>query len=62
MISSRLLQIAMLIDKGKVVFDVGSDHALLPCFLVENGICEKAYAADIALGPLENAKETIERH
>ena len=62
MISSRLLQIAMLIDKGKVVFDVGSDHALLPCFLVENGICDKVYAADIALGPLENAKENIERH
>lgn len=62
MISSRLLQIAMLIDKGKVVFDVGSDHALLPCFLVENGICDKVYAADIALGPLENAKENIERY
>lgn len=62
MISSRLLQIAMLIDKGKVVFDVGSDHALLPCFLVENNISPKVYAGDVSLGPLQNASETIEKH
>lgn len=62
MISPRLLQIAMMIEKNKVVFDVGSDHALLPCFLVENGICEKVYAGEIAKGPLERTKENIKRH
>ena len=62
MISSRLLQIAMMVDKGKVVFDVGSDHALLPCFLVENNISPKVYAGDIAIGPLDKAKENIEKH
>ena len=41
----------MLIERNKVVFDVGSDHALLPSFLVENGICDKVYAGEIALGP-----------
>ena len=62
MLSNRLLQIAMMIDKNKVVFDVGSDHAQLPCFLVENGICEKVYAGEIALGPLERVNEAIEKH
>ncbi|MBO4919902.1 MAG: SAM-dependent methyltransferase [Erysipelotrichaceae bacterium] len=62
MISARLLQIAMLIEKNKVVFDVGSDHALLPCFLVENGISEKVYAGDIAPGPLKQAQNNIEKH
>lgn len=62
MISNRLLQIAMLVERGRTVFDVGSDHALLPCFLVNNGICPKAYAGDIALGPLEMAKENISRN
>lgn len=62
MISSRLLQIAMLIEENKVVFDVGSDHALLPCFLVENGICEKVYAGEIAEGPLEAGKQNIIKH
>ena len=62
MISNRLLQIAMLIERNKVVFDVGSDLALLPSFLVENGICDKVYAGEIALGPLDNVKQTIKRN
>ena len=61
MISSRLLQIAMLVDKNKVVFDVGSDHALLPCFLVENGISKKVYAGDIAQGPLNTGIQNIKK-
>jgi len=62
MISNRLLQIAMMVEKNKVVFDVGTDHALLPCFLIENDIIQKAYAGDIAAGPLNKANETIQRH
>lgn len=61
MISLRLRKIAEMIDKNRVVFDVGSDHALLPCFLVSEGICKKAYAGDIALGPLDSAKANIDR-
>lgn len=60
MISDRLAAIAYMIDKNKVVFDVGSDHGLLPIFLVESGICPKAYAGDNKLGPLETAKKNIE--
>ncbi len=61
MISARLLQIAMMIEKNKTVFDVGSDHALLPCFLIENGISQKVYAGEIAQGPLDHVKETVEK-
>ncbi|MCR4633379.1 MAG: class I SAM-dependent methyltransferase [Erysipelotrichaceae bacterium] len=61
MLSNRLLQIAMLVERNKVVFDVGSDHALLPCFLLENGICDKVYAGEIAQGPLNNVKEAVKR-
>ena len=61
MISDRLAAIAYMIDKNKVVFDVGSDHALLPCFLVESNIGPKAYAGDISEGPLKKAKENIEK-
>ena len=62
MLSNRLLQIAMLVERNKVVFDVGSDHALLPCFLLENGICKKVYAGEIAEGPLNNVKEAVRRN
>lgn len=61
MISDRLAAIAYMIDKNKVVFDVGSDHGQLPCFLIESGIASKAYAGDIAIGPLEHAKQTIKK-
>lgn len=62
MLSKRLKEIANLVEKAKVVFDVGSDHALLPCFLVLNEISPKAYAGDIAIGPLNNGIENIKKY
>jgi tRNA (adenine22-N1)-methyltransferase len=59
MLSPRLLQIAVMVERNKIVFDVGSDHALLPCFLVENRICPKVYAGEIAEGPYGKVKETV---
>ena len=62
MISKRLKAIAEFIEKDKVVYDVGSDHAYLPCFLVLNGITNKAYAVDNKIGPLNKAKENIKNN
>ncbi len=62
MLSKRLLEIAKLVDKNKVVYDIGSDHGLLPCFLVANKISQKVYAVDNKRGPLNHAKETIEKY
>ena len=62
MLSNRLIQIAKLIDNNKVVFDVGSDHALLPCFLLRNNICEKVYAGEISDGPFNKVKDTIKKY
>ena len=62
MLSNRLLEIAKLVDKNKVVYDIGSDHGLLPCFLVLNDICPKAYAVDNKVGPLNRTKEAIEKY
>lgn len=62
MLSKRLLQTANLVSKDKVVYDVGSDHGLLPCFLVLNNICPKAYAVDNKIGPLNRTKEAISKY
>lgn len=62
MLSYRLQEVAKFIDKGKVVYDVGSDHALLPCFLVQEKICDKVYACDNKEGPLNKAKENIHKY
>ncbi len=44
---------------GKKVVDIGTDHAYLPAYLIENNICPSAIAADIGKGPLENAKKVV---
>ncbi len=54
----RLMTCAKLC-RGDVLCDVGTDHGYLPCYMVENGLCSKAYACDIAAGPLSSAKMHI---
>lgn len=58
-LDSRLMAIANLVRKDKVFADIGTDHAYLPVYLVENGITKMAIAADLRVGPLENAKEAV---
>lgn len=62
MLNPRLLTCAGYIQPGGVVCDVGTDHALLPVYLVEQGICRHAVAADIGEGPLQAARRTISLH
>lgn len=41
------------------VADVGTDHAKLPIFLIQNNICNKVYASDVAVGPLTSARNNL---
>lgn len=64
-LSKRLQAIADLIIKykqGEILADIGTDHAYLPCYLVEQGVIEKAYACDIASGPINASIETIQTY
>lgn len=61
-LSKRLNAAAAYVRKGAVLADVGTDHAYLPIFAVENGIASRAVASDINEGPLKNAESNIERH
>ncbi len=58
-LDSRLMAIADLVRNDKIFADIGTDHAYLPVYLVEKGIIKKAIAADLRVGPLENAKEAV---
>jgi len=62
MLSKRLLKIAELVNYDKTVIDVGTDHALLPCFLMLNNKCKKVYASDNKEGPLKSAKQNIDKY
>lgn len=61
-ISKRLRAIGDFVPDGSVLADIGTDHALLIIYLLENKQIEKGYALDIAKKPLEIAKETIKQH
>ena len=58
-LSQRLQALADMVDKGCCVGDIGTDHAQLPCYLVEKGIARKVIAADINALPLAGAQKRI---
>ena len=58
-LDTRLKMAAEEVRQGKKVADIGTDHAYLPAYLIENNICPSAIAADIGKGPLENAKKVV---
>ena len=59
-LTPRLLAASSHIRRGAVLADIGTDHAYLPIYLVENKIADRAVAADINEGPIERARVNIE--
>lgn len=58
-VSKRLQAIVDWID-GTILADIGCDHAYVAIEAIRQKKVLKAYACDIAQGPLNNAKKTIE--
>ena len=61
-LTPRLRAIAQQVPQGSVLADVGTDHALLPAWLLLEGRIPSAIASDLREGPLARAKETVEQH
>lgn len=59
-LGARLTAVAFLVRHGVTLYDIGSDHAYLPAYLLQNGTVPYAYVCDIAEGPLSKAKKTVE--
>jgi len=59
-LSKRLCAVCDFVEKNARVIDVGTDHAYIPIFLLQNGICAFAAGSDINTGPLEAAKNNAE--
>jgi len=55
----RLLTVSQMIRRGDRMADIGTDHAYLALYMIENGIVPSVIASDINDGPLENAARTI---
>ncbi len=57
-LSPRLLKIAQMVE-FKTAADIGTDHAKLPVYLVEKGVCNHVIASDVANGPVLACKKTV---
>ena len=58
-LKGRLKLIADKIPQCKIIADIGTDHAYIPIYAVQNGLCKKALATDIRKGPVEIAQKNI---
>ena len=60
-LDNRLASASKLVT-GKTFADIGTDHGYLPVWLLLNGVCEKATAADVNPMPLESARKNAVRY
>lgn len=56
-LSERLMKIASYVETGERVADIGTDHGLLPFYLLENEISPHVVLCDINEGPMEKARQ-----
>lgn len=61
-ISPRLMLVTKFIKKNSYVLDVGTDHGLLPMYLVENKIIDKAVASDVVPSIVEKTKAKVKEN
>ncbi len=61
-LDARLLSAAKFVREGAYVCDVGTDHAYLPVQLVLAGRAVRALASDINEGPVNRAKESVDKY
>ncbi len=60
-LSKRLSICVKAVKKYKRIADVGTDHALVPAYLIENDLADFVIASDINLGPLQQGETTLKK-
>ena len=62
MLDERLSLAAQLYEPCALGADIGTDHALLPCYLLMHNICQEMLLADVSPKALLHAEESVRRH
>ncbi|MBU4533231.1 MAG: class I SAM-dependent methyltransferase [Firmicutes bacterium] len=60
-LGARLRKIAGLVPSDSRLADIGTDHALLPLYLVQKGICPQVIGVEKAPGPLQAALRAVSK-
>lgn len=58
-LKGRLKVLADKVPNCDVIADIGTDHAYLPIYLMQQGVCKKAIASDVKTGPVKVANKNI---
>ncbi|MDU2583259.1 MAG: class I SAM-dependent methyltransferase [Anaerococcus hydrogenalis] len=61
-ITKRLENIANLVEKGKSVIDIGTDHGLVPLYLAKNNISKDIIATDISAKSLKKLEDKLDKN
>ena len=58
-LDDRLLLAARMYEPCDLGADIGTDHGLLPCYLLETGICQRMLLCDISPSALAHARAQV---
>lgn len=58
-LSQRLKMVASYVPEDSIVADIGTDHAYLPIYLVENNHVSRVIGSEVAKGPYQNAMRNV---
>lgn len=61
-ITKRLENIANLVERGKSVIDIGTDHGLVPLYLAKNNISKDIIATDISAKSLKKLEDKLDKN
>ncbi len=61
-ITKRLENIANLVEEGKSVIDIGTDHGLVPLYLAKNNISKDILATDISAKSLKKLEDKLDKN
>lgn len=61
-LDGRLKLIADKVPECEVVADIGTDHAYVPIYLIQQGKCRRAIASDVKAGPVRIAQRNIAKY
>ena len=59
-LSPRLKTVASFLEGATLLCDVGSDHAYLTVYAIQQGLISSAIAGEVVKGPFESAQQTVQ--